>query len=1167
MAELASAFVQVVPSMKGVGAEISRGLAGADVSKGVHALGDNIIGLGGVVEGAGKNLSKRVTAPIVAAFTAASVIGMGFADSMTTIQARTGMADDALKKLDGSIREMTSSGRYGAHTSREVAAAYKYVAAYGQDAEHATKLMRASMVLATATGKDLGAATSFLADYLIKVGKDASYAEKYINIFTETTRRTNVPLDLLQDTLFRSNATLQATNITGAEASAMFGALYQVGIKNAQAYSGIENTMRSLLDPTEAQISALDRLNIARVDENGNLRDGMEFMNDVTGALSKMSGEQRAYYLNLFGSTAMGVQFLDGMIDIRDCLPEMTAYIKGAGDALDGTGVAFEMAAIESESWGNKIKQLRVIAENFAKNIFKHLAPSLETALEFFRDLADRVKELNPETVRAAVKIAAVAAAIGPLLIVVGKLIKGVGMLVKGIAFMMSPMGAVILLAGALVALFTQWDNMSSGLRTALIGLAGVLGTVTAAIATKAAAIAVSTVAANIEAAVTAKNTALIKGKTAAEKVGIKATFKKAGASLKNAAALAAENAAYAANAKATSLATFAKKAGTVAVVGKTVAKIAATVAKGAATVAQWALNVAMYANPIGAIIAIVMAAVAAIAALVYGIVQLIRNWERVTETVRGWGVALGLVSDNTYEAAAATGTMGAAISDLTGRVHNHVQAQQNLENATDGVTSANQRLIDSIRGVDNAKLESSNAAIALERSMFRLSDAQEAYAEIAAKYPPESQKYREALLNKLEAQNQVTSASHRLIDAEGDLSAARRNSEVAAMDKNMALWREHEASRAATDATFELVAGNAELGNSASSTAGIISDACVAIAASYAGMCADSLASIVEMTGSSIEEAKVMYRALYGNSIIPKMTSGIISSFAEMESGSTGHASGMASTVMGRFSDLLSDSTSTFGTLRSNITSRLSDTLGNVTTSAGNIRDRLTSRFREGCTEASGSFRTMGTDVASRMASTLTDVTARATSISSNLTSRISEGATDVVARFRTMGTDSNSTLSGFVDNFGSVGRSLVGGLLSGIAARASEVTSRMRSLAQNALNAARSALDVRSPSREFAKIGQFICDGLIVGIDDGTADVLKSVAGLSSKVKSAFDITPAVHVGATLRGIGTYRNFEPAVATAGSGNTYNTFNTPVTGYHEVLAAQRIAQRQAARR
>jgi len=419
-----------------------RGLPWTELGQKLEATGAKMQAAGKKMQDVGKTMSLALTAPLMAIGVQAVRVGADFENSMGTVQARTGMAADEVEKLGREFRTMAASGNYGTFTARQIAAAYANIAIHGQDATHATEVMRTAMVLATGTVKDLGSVAAFLSDYLLKTGKDVSDLESLINIFAATNRKTGISLSTLQNYLFRANVTLQATNISGAEASAMFGRLYQAGIKGAQAYSGVENALRSLLQPTEDQIAALYRLGVAREDENGQLRDGIPFLMDVAYALSELEGAQLSYYNQLLGSTAMGSAFLGGMVDIKGTLPETIAGLYEAANAAEGTGVAFEMAAIQQEGLTASAARVRASLEEIKLQIADALMPHIQRLTDFVGGLVQRFASLDEGTQRTVLKIAGIAAAIGPVLIIGGKLVTTAGKITSSFGALSTAIGA-----------------------------------------------------------------------------------------------------------------------------------------------------------------------------------------------------------------------------------------------------------------------------------------------------------------------------------------------------------------------------------------------------------------------------------------------------------------------------------------------------------------------------------------------------------------------------------------------------------------------------------------------------------------------------------------------------------------------------------------------------
>ena len=77
-------------------------------------------------------------------------------------------------------------------------------------------------------------------------------------------------------------------------------------------------------------------------------------------------------------------------------------------------------------------------------------------------------------------------------------------------------------------------------------------------------------------------------------------------------------------------------------------------------------------------------------------------------------------------------------------------------------------------------------------------------------------------------------------------------------------------------------------------------------------------------------------------------------------------------------------------------------------------------------------------------------------------------------------------------------VGENIVDGMIDGIKNKAGELAMVSANMAISALKSARYALGVKSPSKEFAKIGKFAVDGFAIG--------LQQVSGVISSSKKSW-------------------------------------------------------------
>ena len=84
--------------------------------------------------------------------------------------------------------------------------------------------------------------------------------------------------------------------------------------------------------------------------------------------------------------------------------------------------------------------------------------------------------------------------------------------------------------------------------------------------------------------------------------------------------------------------------------------------------------------------------------------------------------------------------------------------------------------------------------------------------------------------------------------------------------------------------------------------------------------------------------------------------------------------------------------------------------------------------------------------------------------------------------------------------------GRDLVEGFKKGIREKAASVAESARTMVTKAIDAAKSALKINSPSKVFAEIGRFTDEGFIVGLERYSSKVAKSATGVANKVIDNF-------------------------------------------------------------
>lgn len=111
----------------------------------------------------------------------------------------------------------------------------------------------------------------------------------------------------------------------------------------------------------------------------------------------------------------------------------------------------------------------------------------------------------------------------------------------------------------------------------------------------------------------------------------------------------------------------------------------------------------------------------------------------------------------------------------------------------------------------------------------------------------------------------------------------------------------------------------------------------------------------------------------------------------------------------------------------------------------------------------------------------------------------------------------DALDAIRNFFDQFSEVGRYLMEGLANGIKRGVQWVIDAAKGVAERAVNAAKTALGINSPSRVFKEIGRFVSQGLGMGIEKDAYKAVNAVQGIASKLTSAFDarLSPDFDIG----------------------------------------------------
>lgn len=262
-------------------------------------------------------------------------------------------------------------------------------------------------------------------------------------------------------------------NTTDLQKYAVAADLVDVSVEDiARSHVKLEKSMYSAQNGSKSQTEAFDKLGVSITNADGSLRSSDEVWQDTITALGQMTNETErdAIAQQLMGKSAAQLNPLieDQGETYKNLTDTLAKYDLDFVDqeTLDGAN-QFNDALDTMKAIGS------VAISTIGSQLAAYLAPALEKVVDWVGRLAQWLTTLSPEVLTVIGIIAAVVAAIAPVLIVLGKLATGISailnlanMLGAEIGALAGPVGIAIAVIAALIAigvlLYKNWDTIKS---------------------------------------------------------------------------------------------------------------------------------------------------------------------------------------------------------------------------------------------------------------------------------------------------------------------------------------------------------------------------------------------------------------------------------------------------------------------------------------------------------------------------------------------------------------------------------------------------------------------------------------------------------------------------------------------------------------------------------
>lgn len=388
--------------------------ASAMASKTTMTMNQKLAGVGKSFTSVGKTLTKAVTLPIVGIGAAAVGVTAKFDSAMSKVSAVSGATGSDLERLRDKAKEMGAKTKFSATESAE---AFNYMAMAGWKTGDMLDGIEGIMNLAAASGEDLATTSDIVTDALTAFGLEAKDSGHFADVLAANASNANTNVAMLGESFKYIAPVAGAMGYSVEDVNLALGIMANSGIKASQSGTTLRGALTRLAKPTGEVKGAMEKYGISLTDAQGNmlpLRDVMGQLREKFSGLSKAEQAQAA--TTLFGKNAMS-----GMLAIINSSEKDWNKLANAIDNADGT--AEKMAETMIDNLGGQLTLLKSALEGLAIRIGEVLMPTIRNIVQWVQNFVDKLNKMDDGTLRMIIRVAALVAAIGPLLTIFGKLL------------------------------------------------------------------------------------------------------------------------------------------------------------------------------------------------------------------------------------------------------------------------------------------------------------------------------------------------------------------------------------------------------------------------------------------------------------------------------------------------------------------------------------------------------------------------------------------------------------------------------------------------------------------------------------------------------------------------------------------------------------------------
>ena len=423
--------------------------------------------LGRDVRNVGRGFGS-IASTMMPAATAVSAFGalgtktfMDFEDTITGAGVKAGATGEQLERMKDTALKL---GHDFPITASEAAEAMDRLAAGGFDAEQTMAAMPGIIEASVASGEDMATTsdviTSALNIWNLKTGDVAENTQHVADVVQMAANVSKLGMADFGLAMQYAGAPAAALGVNIEELSTAMAIMSNNGIEASTIGTSLRSTMSRLASPPKEAAAAIDQLGLHLQNADGSFVGITEAISQMREAMDGMTDTQQVG----IAKAIAGEDAFSGLLALIKTSPE--AYKEVEDSIKNSTGSSHEAYVKMQNTLKGSINAMKSAVESLAISFGSTLAPSVKTAADAIKSIADFLGGLSPAARSVVANIALSVVGFTAFSFVMSKVLKAGGSMIM----MYSRIGNV-LKGGRETNLLLRYSVL--GVRSAFIQLSG----------------------------------------------------------------------------------------------------------------------------------------------------------------------------------------------------------------------------------------------------------------------------------------------------------------------------------------------------------------------------------------------------------------------------------------------------------------------------------------------------------------------------------------------------------------------------------------------------------------------------------------------------------------------------------------------------------------------